>query len=51
VKKAFRTVCLREPKPDAGDAQAVDSLVGTFNAAGNMKRVFAEAAAYCASHL
>jgi hypothetical protein len=51
VRKAFRTVCLREPKPDAGDVQAVESLVGTLNASGNMKRVFAEAAAYCAGHL
>ncbi len=49
VKKAFRTVCLREPAP--GDGPAVESLVGTFNAAGNMKRVFAEAAAHCAAHL
>lgn len=51
VKKAFHAVCLREPKPDAEDGQAVDSLVSTFNAGGDMKRVFAEAAAYCASHL
>ncbi len=51
VKKAFRTVCLREPMPGGGDAQAVNSLVGTFNSAGNMKQVFAETAAYCAGHL
>jgi len=50
VRKAFRTVCLREPTPD-GDAGAVESLVSTFNTAGNMKQVFAETAAYCANHL
>lgn len=51
VKKAFRTVCLRDPGPGNGDAQAVASLVGTFDAGGNMKRVFAQAAAHCAAHL
>lgn len=51
VKKAFKAVCLREPTPDAGDTAAVDGLVGTFNSTFNMKQVFAEVAAYCASDL
>ena len=50
VKKAFRSVCLREPMPEV-DTQAVNNLVASFNAAGNMKQVFAETAAYCAGHL
>jgi len=51
VKKAFHTVCLREPGAESGDGPTVSSLVGTFNATGDMKRVFAEAAAYCAGNL
>lgn len=51
VKKAFREMCLREPTAEADDSQAVADLVRSFNTAGNMKQVFAEAAAYCASHL
>ncbi len=51
VKKAFRAVCLRDPAAETGDAGAVAELVATFNAAGNMKQVFAQAAAYCAGHL
>ena len=51
VKKVFRAVCLREPAPTAGDVQAVDDSVGTFNSSHNIKQVFAEVAAYCANHL
>ena len=51
VKKVFRSVCLREPMPGAEDANAVEGFVGTFNAGHNVKQVFAEVAAYCASHL
>lgn len=51
VKKAFKAVCLREPKPDAADTIAVDGFVNTFNATFNMKQVFAEVAGYCVSEL
>jgi len=51
VKKAFRAVCLREPMPTLDESMAVDGFVDTFHAGHNMKRVFAEVAAYCADHL
>ncbi len=51
VKKAFSAICLRDPLPDAADSQAVAGFVNTFNTSHNMKRVFAEVAGYCASHL
>jgi hypothetical protein len=51
VKKVFREVCLREPMPLAVESAAVDGFVNTFNAGYNIKRVFAEVAGYCASHL
>jgi len=49
VKKAFRSVCVRDPGP--GDAQAVSGFVSGFNSSGNMKQVFAQVAAYCAADL
>lgn len=51
VKKVFRSVCLREPMPTPTESQAVDNFVASFNSDGNAKQVFAEVAAYCASHL
>jgi hypothetical protein len=51
VKKAFSAVCLRDPGAEAGDSQTVDDLVAGFSGSGNMKQVFAGAAAYCASDL
>ncbi|MAT95099.1 MAG: hypothetical protein CME59_21220 [Halioglobus sp.] len=51
VSKAFRAVCLRAPAAEGADAQAVAELSAGFNADGNMKRVFARAAAHCAGHL
>lgn len=51
VKKTFEAVCLREPMPVPADEQAVAGLVDQFNATGNMKLVFAGAAAHCAQHL
>ncbi len=51
VKKAFKTVCLRDPVDGTADATTVDTIVDGFNASHNMKQVFAEVAAYCASHL
>jgi hypothetical protein len=47
VEKVFRTVCLRSPSDDADRAQVTASTTG-FRSGGNLKRVFAETAAYCA---
>ncbi len=47
VKKAFQTVCLREPGNSA-DRTEVDSIVTDFKAGGyRMKQVFRDVAAYC----
>lgn len=51
VKKAFTAVCLREPTASAADSAAFASFTDSFNSTHNMKRVFAEIAGYCASHL
>jgi hypothetical protein len=51
VKKAFRSVCLRDPVPASPDVQAVSAIVSTFNNTHNMKQVFAEVAGYCVGHL
>lgn len=47
VKKVFKAVCLRPPS-DSNDFAQVDTMVASFKG-GNyqMKRVFAEAGAYC----
>lgn len=49
VRKAFRSVCVRDPGP--GDGASVDGFVSAFNSSGNMKQVFAQVAAYCAADL
>ncbi|MEM8547317.1 MAG: hypothetical protein AAGF46_04050 [Pseudomonadota bacterium] len=49
VSKVFTQVCAREPA--AEDAAAMTDLVGGFNNHHNIKRVFAQAASYCAEHL
>ena len=47
VKKAFSTVCLREPQ-DAADRAQITSMLADFTGSGyNLKRVFARSAAYC----
>ena len=47
VKKAFRTVCLREPG-NAADRMQLDITTASFKADNyNMKTVFAEVAVYC----
>ncbi len=47
VEKVFRHVCLRSPANASDTAQVANSAM-TFRTAGNLKRVFAETAAYCA---
>lgn len=49
VNKAFRAVCARDPAQS--DAQSVNTIVSGFVSHHNMKRVFAQVAAYCAAHL
>jgi hypothetical protein len=47
VEKVFRTVCFRAPS-NAGDRARVQSITGQFRSSNyNLKRVFAETAAYC----
>ena len=47
VKKAFRTVCLREPQ-DLSDVTALQNITDDFKAGGyRMKQVFADTATYC----
>ena len=47
VKKVFKTVCLRPPT-DSNDFAEVDAMVASFKSNNyRMKRVFAEAGAYC----
>ncbi len=47
VKKAFRTVCLRDAE-DQSDRDAVDSITDTFRSTNfRMKQVFADAAVHC----
>jgi len=47
VKKAFRTVCLREPQ-DLNDVNALHGITASFKAGGyRMKQVFADTATYC----
>ena len=51
VKKVFRAVCLREPRPDSQESAAFDGFVGNFNSVHDIKQTFAEVAGYCSSHL
>ena len=47
VQKVFAAMCLRPPSNDA-DRTQVKTMVGTFKSQGyKLKRVFADAAAYC----
>jgi len=47
VEKVFQAVCLR-PAGNAGDRAAVTSIIASFTGNGHeLKRVFAETAAYC----
>ncbi len=50
VEKVFRNVCFRSP--NTGDQTAVKNMTDEFisSSNGNMKRVFAETAAYCAGN-
>jgi len=47
VTKAFEAVCLRSPENSA-DRTQIDTMTTDFKSGYNMKRVFAEAAVYCA---
>jgi hypothetical protein len=50
VTKAFEAVCLRAPE-DSADRSQIDTITTNFKNNGyNMKRVFAEAAVYCAGN-
>ena len=49
AEKVFRTVCFRSPSDTADRAQVTASANG-FKSGGNLKRVFAETAAYCAGN-
>lgn len=49
VEKVFRTICFRSPS-DVADRGQVTSSTNTFKSGGNLKRVFAETAAYCAGN-
>jgi hypothetical protein len=51
VKKVFRNVCLREPRPSAAESAAVTGFVNRFNNTHSIKQVFAEVAGYCSGHL
>jgi len=46
VKKAFQTVCLREPANNA-DRTAFNTIVTDFRSGYRMKQVFRDVAAYC----
>ena len=47
VKKAFKTVCLREPQ-SLSDVSALHNITDSFKAGGyRMKQVFADTAVYC----
>jgi hypothetical protein len=49
VEKVFRTICFRSPS-DAADRAQVTSSASGFQSGGNLKRVFAETAAYCSGN-
>ena len=47
--KVFKTVCFRSPS-DQNDRDQVTASANGFKSGGNLKRVFAETAAYCAGN-
>jgi hypothetical protein len=47
--KVFKTICFRSPS-DGPDRQQVTNSANAFKSGGNLKRVFAETAAYCAGN-
>jgi hypothetical protein len=47
--KVFKTICFRSPS-DQADRDQVTSSANGFKSGGNLKRVFAETAAYCAGN-
>jgi len=47
--KVFKTVCFRSPS-DQNDRDQVSASANGFKSGGNLKRVFAETAAYCAGN-
>jgi hypothetical protein len=47
--KVFKTICFRSPS-DQADRNQVTSSANGFKSGGNLKRVFAETAAYCAGN-
>jgi hypothetical protein len=47
--KVFKTICFRSPS-DGADRQQVTNSATAFKSGGNLKRVFAETAAYCAGN-
>ena len=49
AEKVFRTLCFRSPS-DAADRGQVTASANGFKTGGNLKRVFAETAAYCAGN-
>ncbi|HEY7640427.1 MAG TPA: hypothetical protein VH814_11925 [Steroidobacteraceae bacterium] len=49
AEKVFRTVCFRSPS-DQADRDQVTASANGFKSGGDLKRVFAETAAYCAGN-
>lgn len=47
--KVFKTVCFRSPS-DQADRDQITASANGFKSGGNLKRVFAETAAYCAGN-
>lgn len=51
VKKAFKSVCLRDPQLD-DDQSAFETIVGDFKAGGfDMKQAFIDVAVHCSAHI
>jgi hypothetical protein len=50
VTKVFRSICFRSPSDQADRDQVAASASNFKSAGGNLKRVFAETAAYCAGN-
>jgi hypothetical protein len=47
VKNVFKNVCLREPSDSADRAEVVSIVTSFKNSGYQLKRVFADSAAYC----